>query len=51
MNALELQTIEQRLKEGYYQGDLDTLQTMQLLVSEVRRFRETAETAEADELR
>ena len=50
MNALELQKIEQRLKEGYYEGDSDTLQTMAELVEEVRRFRETAEDAQAQAL-
>ena len=43
MNALELQRIEQGLKEGYYEGDADTLRTMQALVAAVRRLREEAE--------
>ena len=46
MNALELQKIEQRLKEGYYEGDPDTLRTMQELVAAVRRLREEAERDE-----
>ena len=50
MNASELQKIEQRLKEGYYEGDPDTLRTMQQLVAELRRFREAAESPEASEV-
>lgn len=48
MNASELQKIEQRLKEGYYEGDPDTLSTMQALVKALRSFRENAESKEAD---
>jgi hypothetical protein len=49
MNATELQKIEQRLKEGYYEGDPDTLRTMQALVRALRSFREEAEVKEADD--
>jgi hypothetical protein len=47
MNALELQKIEQRLKEGYYEADADTLRTMQELVAAVRRLREETERDDA----
>jgi len=50
MDALELQRIEQRLKEGYYEGDADTLRTMQELIQAIRRVREAAETPPAQEL-
>ena len=50
MNASELQKIEQRLREGYYEGDPDTLHTMRELVEELRRFRESVEIEEPDEL-
>ena len=50
MNASELQKIEQRLKEGYYEGDPDTLRTMQQLVEELRHLREAAELERAAEL-
>jgi hypothetical protein len=43
MNSSELQMIEQRLKEGYYEADADTLRTMQELVAAVRRLRDDAE--------
>lgn len=49
MNATELQKIEQRLREGYYEGDPDTLRTMQELVTALRSFREDAEVKEADD--
>jgi hypothetical protein len=47
MNALELQKIEQRLKEGYYEADSDTLRTMQALVAAVRRLHDEAESVDA----
>ncbi len=47
MNATELHKIEQRLREGYYEGDPDTLRTMQALVSALRRFREQSELKES----
>ena len=50
MNAQELQQIEQRLKEGYYAGDPDTLRTMQELVEAIRRFREEAELEQPNEM-
>jgi hypothetical protein len=43
MNAVELQKIEQRLKEGYYEADADTLRTMEELVAALRRLREETE--------
>ena len=49
MNATELQKIEQRLKEGYYEGDPDTLRTMKDLVRALRSFREEADVKEADD--
>ena len=50
MNAQELQQIEQRLKEGYYEGDPDTLRTMRELVEAIRRYREAAELEQPNEL-
>ena len=50
MNMSELQKIEQRLKEGYYEGDPDTLRTMQQLIEELRHLREAAELERAAEL-
>lgn len=44
MDACELALIEQRLAEGYYEADPDTLQAMQRLIAEIRRFREEAAT-------
>ena len=38
------------LIEGYYEGDRDTLRTMQQLVQEIRRFRETAESDQPSEI-
>ena len=38
MDALELQRIEQRLKEGYYEGDADTLRTMEELIQAIREI-------------
>lgn len=49
MDMLSLQMIDQRLKEGYYEADSDTLRTMQQLVQEIRRLREIAETEEVPE--
>jgi hypothetical protein len=49
MDAQQLQRIEQRIKEGYYQGDADTLSTMQELVAAIRRVRED-ESAPVEEL-
>ena len=45
MDAQELAKIEQRLAEGYYETDPETLETMRRLVAEIRRFREEAESA------
>lgn len=50
MNVQELQKIEQRLKEGYYEADPETLQTMRELVEAVRGLREQAEPAQSAEL-
>lgn len=50
MDALELQRIEQRLQEGYYEGDADTLRTMRELVQAIRHAREAAEAAPIEEL-
>lgn len=49
MNATELHKIEQRLSEGYYEGDPDTLRTMQALVTALRSFREEAHVNETDD--
>ena len=49
MDAQQLHTIEQRLQEGYYEGDADTLSTLQALVTAIRSFRE-AESAPVEEL-
>jgi len=49
MDPTELQKIEQRLKEGYYEGAPETLRTMQALVTALRSFREEAEVTEADD--
>jgi hypothetical protein len=43
MNARELAEIEQRLAEGYYEGDAEALQALERLVAEVRRFREATD--------
>jgi hypothetical protein len=40
MDGRELQQIEQRITEGYYEADADALCVMRRLVNEVRRFRE-----------
>ena len=40
MDGSELQQIEQRITEGYYDADADALCVMRRLVDEVRRFRE-----------
>ena len=45
MDGSELQQIEQRIKEGYYEADADALCVMRRLLAEVRRFREEALTA------
>ena len=42
MDAQELAQIEQRLAEGYYEADPETLKAMQRLVAEIRKFREEA---------
>ncbi|MGZ5152883.1 MAG: hypothetical protein ACXWI6_22710, partial [Burkholderiales bacterium] len=42
MDGSELQQIEQRIKEGYYEADADALCVMRRLLAEVRRFREEA---------
>jgi hypothetical protein len=42
MDGSELQQIEQRIKEGYYEADADALGVMRKLLAEVRRFREEA---------
>jgi hypothetical protein len=46
MDAQELRTIEQRLAEGYYDADLESLRTMKRLVDELRRFREGEESTQ-----
>ena len=50
MDMLSLQMIEQRMKEGYYEADADTLRTMQQLVYEIRRLRELAESQVPEEM-
>ena len=50
MNAQELRKIEQRLAEGYYDADAETLGTMQQLIDELRRFREEEASREAEVL-
>jgi hypothetical protein len=50
MDMLSLQKIEQRVKEGYYEADADTLRTMQQLVAEIRRLREVAESEVPEEV-
>ena len=40
MDSRELQTIRQRLAEGYYAADAETLGAMGLLLDAVRRLRE-----------
>jgi hypothetical protein len=40
MDGSELQQIEQRIREGYYEADADALCVMRKLLAEVRRFRE-----------
>ncbi|MDB5921859.1 MAG: hypothetical protein JWN13_795 [Betaproteobacteria bacterium] len=42
MDGSELQQIEQRIKEGYYEADADALCVMRRLLAEIRRFREEA---------
>jgi hypothetical protein len=42
MDGSELQQIEQRIGEGYYEADADALSVMRELLAEVRRFREDA---------
>jgi hypothetical protein len=44
MNGSELQQIEQRISEGYYEADADALGVMTRLVAEIRRFREEIAT-------
>jgi len=45
MDGSELQQIEQRIKEGYYEADADALCVMKRLLDEVRRSREEVSTA------
>jgi hypothetical protein len=42
MDGRELQQIEQRIKEGYYEADADALRVMERLLAEIRRIREEA---------
>jgi hypothetical protein len=50
MNAQELSKIEQRLAEGYYDADAETLRTMRRLVDALRRYREEEAEPEPDAL-
>jgi hypothetical protein len=49
MDRRELQTIRQRLIEGYYRADAEALTTMRLLLDTVHRLRDE-EPGTADEL-
>jgi hypothetical protein len=49
MNSRELQSIRQRLTEGYYHADAEALGTMRLLLETVDRLRED-ESNMAEEL-
>ena len=46
MDCRELQQIEQRIQEGYYEADEDALRVMQRLLQEIRRSREEGVSAE-----
>ena len=50
MDGSELQQIEQRIREGYYEADADALCVMRKLLAEVRRFREESSLVAAPEL-
>ena len=50
MDGRELQQIEQRIQEGYYEADADALRVMQRLLQEIRRFREEGLSPELLEL-
>lgn len=49
MDSRELQTIRQRLMEGYYQADAEALTAMRMLLDTVYRLRDD-ESAAAEEL-
>jgi hypothetical protein len=49
MDSRELQTIRQRLMEGYYQADAEALTAMRLLLDTVHRLRDD-EPATAEEM-
>jgi hypothetical protein len=49
MDSRELQTIRQRLMEGYYEADAEALNAMRLLLNTVHRLRDD-ESAMAEEL-
>ena len=49
MNERELQEIEQRLMEGYYEADADALAAMRRLIGEVRHFRDECAEASYEE--
>jgi hypothetical protein len=48
MDGSELQQIEQRIREGYYEADADALAVMKRLLAEIRRFREEVLTEMPD---
>ena len=50
MNSQEIQTIQQRLMEGYYEADADTLLAMQALVDMVKRLQEQDDHGAPDEI-
>jgi hypothetical protein len=50
VDARELQTIRQRLVEGYYDADAEALSAMRLLLDTVHHLRDDEPTAAAEEL-
>jgi hypothetical protein len=49
MDTRDLQTIRQRIAEGYYRADAEALTAMRLLLDTVHRFRDD-DAMRADEL-
>jgi hypothetical protein len=50
MDLREIQAIQQRLMEGYYEADCDTLLAMQLLLDTVKRLRDEDHQSAGEEL-